>query len=74
MSDDPTGNYIGTSQPTEDPPGDVNLDGQSNGIFEISFSKRTSLCGVATRRERIPFETVEERKDPKSIRWVKCGQ
>ena len=62
-------NYIGTSQRTEDPPGYVKSYGQRRRSFERSVAKRTSRCGVATRRDPITFETEEESKDPKSIRW-----
>ena len=62
-------NYIGASNPTEDPPGDVNSEGQSIGSFESSVTKRTPTRDVATRRDPIPFGTGDERKDPKSICW-----
>ena len=67
LSDDPPWNYIGTSQLTEDPPGDINSGGRSSGSFESSFSERASRRGVATRRDPIPFETGDKRKEPKNI-------
>ena len=66
-SDDPPRDYIGTSQPTKDPPRDVKSGGQSSGSFDRSVAKRTSSLCVATRRDPIPFETGDKRKDPKSV-------
>ena len=37
----------------------------------LSVFERTSCCGVSNRREPIHFETGDERKDTKNIRWVK---
>ena len=71
LSDDPPGDYIGTSQPTEDPPGDVNSDWRNSGSFESSVAERTSGRDVLTSRDPIPFETGDERKEPNSIRWEK---
>ena len=46
LSDDPPYNYIVTSLLTEDPSGDVKLDGQSSGRFDIIVDKITSGCDV----------------------------
>ena len=67
MLDEPPRNYIGTSQITDDLPGDVNSYGRSSGGFDISVSEKTSWHGVATRRDPIPFETGGKRKEPKII-------
>ena len=40
----------------------------------LSVAERTSCRVVATMRDPITFETVDKRKDPKSIRWEKLGQ
>ena len=37
----------------------------------LSVAERKSCCVLATRRDPITFETGDERKDPKSIRWGK---
>ena len=65
---------MGTSQPTEDPTGDINPEGKTSGIFERSVAERTSRRGVETRRDPLPFDTGDKRKDPESIQWKKCGQ
>ena len=54
-----------------DRPKDVNSKGRRSGIFESSVSERNYCHGVATRRDPIPFETGDESKEPKSIRWGK---
>ena len=66
-SDDPPRDYIGTSQPTKDPPGDVKSGGRSSGSFDSSVAKRNARRRVATRRDPTPFETGDKRKDPKSV-------
>ena len=71
LSDDPPRDYIVTSQPTEDIPGDVNSDSQSSFIFESSVAERTYHHGIETRRDRINFDTGDKSKDPKSILWGK---
>ena len=71
LSDNPPWNYIGTSQLTEDPPGDINSDGRSSKIFEGSVAERTSCRVVANSRDPIPFGNRDARMDPKSIRLGK---
>ena len=56
---------------TEYPPGDINPYWLSIISFTRSVAKRNSLSYLATRRDPIHFETGDERKDTKNIRWVK---
>ena len=71
MSDYTPWNYIGTSQLNKDLSWDVNSEGQIRIIFDRIFSKKSSYCGVATRRGPITFENGDEREDPNSILWEK---
>ena len=50
---------------------DTNSDGRSRGKFDSSVSDRTYRCRIATRRYPIPFDTCDERREPKSIIWGK---
>ena len=54
--------------PTEDPPrGCQTQEGKAAAALRVLLPRGIPDCGVATRRDPIPFETRDERRDPKSI-------
>ena len=50
---------------------DAKWDGQSSGIFERIVAKKTYCCGVATRRDPIPFDTGTKERSQRDIPWAK---